>query len=241
MPVEVPPPQILGEPGVIRWAVGSESGPRSQTWMVVGRKSSDDVFIGPRERFGDIKLSLHHSRWRLAYTSAAQHKYVPAGTDRLLTAWEPTAEIRQGWQRAAVIVIAPSMMGLGYPEKPVKGSGSVTFYPPAAPGFGLRFDIMLGRPQRADLTINAAAEVGHMTLTSGALVWIVASEVPVDEGYEQSLAAIRQRARDRHPQGDKGIRGWSWGFDHDGHVPVLHDISCVYPYDDEAAAAGTPP
>lgn len=133
-----PPPQVLNRPGVIRWAVGLPVGPRSHTWSVVGHSGGDDVFIGLRNRMSEIKLSLHPAKWRLAYTEQAAGQYVPDGVDRVLTRWERTAETVSGWRRAATIVIAPSNLGPGYPERRVKGGGAVAFYPATNAGWGLR-------------------------------------------------------------------------------------------------------
>jgi hypothetical protein len=99
--VHVPPPsQILDRPGTIRWAVGSLGKPRSNTWNVVGHGNTDDVFIGVRERIGDIKVSLHPATWRLAYTERGQRKYGDDGIDRVLFRWDQPPEFHPGWREA---------------------------------------------------------------------------------------------------------------------------------------------
>lgn len=66
-PDPFPAPQNRGPGGSIRWAVGSPDGPRSQSWLITGSKTDDDVYLGPRWDTGVIKLSLHRSgRWRMA-------------------------------------------------------------------------------------------------------------------------------------------------------------------------------
>ncbi len=54
--------QVLDHPGVIRWAVGHPTGPRSNTWSVIGHTNSDDVFIRLRDHLGHMKLSLHKAK-----------------------------------------------------------------------------------------------------------------------------------------------------------------------------------
>lgn len=223
----LPDPQVLDRPGTIRWAVGSPQGPRSHSWNVVGHGTRDEVFISVRERMADIKLSLHEVKWRMAYTEQARSKYMPDDVDRVVGRWERSPEIADGWQRGACIVIVPSNLGAGYAEKKVKGGPPVPFYPATTDGWGLRFDVMLGRPARAHLTVEAAAaNVGEMTLASGACVWVVASEVPVDETYEEGLAELRRYAVSIGGGGSPTMRGWAWGAD-DGGVPVLIDLSIL--------------
>src|SRR5882762_11962250 len=85
--ITVPPTQVLDKPGTIRWAVGSEAGPRSMAWNVVGHTTANDVFIGLRERMHEIKLSLHSAKWRMAYTESGRKLHLPDGADRVLTRW----------------------------------------------------------------------------------------------------------------------------------------------------------
>ncbi len=224
--VTVPPTQVLDKPGTIRWAVGSEAGPRSMAWNFVGHTTADDVFIGLRERMHEVKLSLHSVKWRMAYTEQGRKARLPEGVDRVLTRWEHTPELLPGWRRGATIVFARSNLGAGYPEKRVKGGGAVSFYPLPAEGWGLRFDVLLGAPERDEnITIlDAAADVGRMTLASGAVVWVVASEVPVDPMYEAGLADLRQNAVAAYGGGPE-VRGWAWGNADEDGGPILIDLS----------------
>jgi hypothetical protein len=223
--VTVPPKQVLDKPGTIRWAVGSEAGPRSMAWNVVGHTTANDVFIGLRERMHEIKLSLHSAKWRMAYTESGRKLHMPDGADRVLTRWEHTPELVRGWRRGATIVFALSNLGRGYSEKQVKGGGAVSFYPLPAEGWGLRFDVMLGAPDCDDITIrDAAADVGRVTLSSGAVVWVVATEVPVDATFEAGLAEVRRSAIAAYGGGPTA-RGWAWGTADEDDGPILIDLS----------------
>jgi hypothetical protein len=220
-----PPPQILDRPGTIRWAVGSPVGPRSQTWSVVGHARNDDVFIGLRDRMGVMKLSLHGVKWRMAYTEQVAERHLPEGVDRVLTRWEHPPELAPGWRRGAAITIATSNLGPGYPEKKVKGGGGVAFFPAPSEGWAMRFDVLLGVPDHGGLTINdCVGDVGRMTMSSGAAVWIVASEFAVDAEYEAGLAELRRRMVESVPDPSK-TRGWAWGWLHEDRAPALIDLS----------------
>jgi hypothetical protein len=225
--VHVPPhPQVYDRPDTIRWAVGSPVGPRSSTWNVVGNAKTDDVYLGVRDRIGEIKVSLHPVKWRLAYTELGQTRYGTDGIDRVLFRWEKPPEFHPGWRRGATVVFAHSNLGAGYPEKPVK-QGVVAFYPVRQAGWGLRFDLMLGAPSRDDNVVveGAAAEVGRMTLSSGVMVWIVVTEVKTDDDFEANMAQLRRDSIRRSGGGSPTLRGWGWGADGADGVPVLYDLS----------------
>lgn len=161
----------------------------------------------------------------MAYTEkGAAARKIPPNLDRVVTRWKKPPELADGWRRGAVISIAPSNLGPGYPEKPVRG-GEVAWFPATNPGWALRFDVLLGAPDRGGLTVNqCAGEVGGMVLSSGAAVWIVATECRTPPEYEAGLAELR-----RHTRGDDpASRGWAWGTDETG-APALIDLSNLGP------------
>ncbi len=222
----VPPaPQVLDRPGTIRWAVGSPHGPRSHTWSVVGHQNADDVFIGLRERMGHMKLTLHRSKWRMAYTEQEAEKLLPGDQDRVVSRWEQPRELAPGWRRGALIMITTSNLGPGYPEKRVKGGGKVAFFPAAREGWAMRFDVLLGEPSRRKLMINCVGEVGRMTLTGGVEVWVVATEVPVKAEHERRLAELRSLPHSfESVPDDAEVRGWAWGWSDEDGAPFLVDL-----------------
>lgn len=220
-----PPPQILDRPGTIRWAVGSPAGPRSHTWNVVGHATRDDVFIGLRDRMDVMKLSLHEVKWRMAYDEKWAERHVSEGVDRVLTRWKHPPELAPGWCRGAVITIATSNLGPGYPDKKGKGRGKIAFFPAPSKGWAMRFDVLLGAPDHGELTINdCVGDVGRMTMSSGAAVWIVANEFPVDAEDEVVLAELRRRLVESTLDPSE-TRGLGWGWLHDDDAPALIDLS----------------
>lgn len=222
-----PPPQVLDKPGTIRWAVGAPEGPRSHTWSVVGQASTDDVFVGIRDHMHVMKLSLHESKWRMALTDQAAARHLPPGVDRVVTRWNQPEEMARGWRHAACVIVVMSNLGEGYPERRVRGGGRVSWFPaPDYPSL-LRFDVMLARPDADPLTVgNVIADVGRMTMRSGAGVWIVATEFPTTPEYEAEMAGLRREVLEHVPEGSPTVRGWAWGEIDDG-VPQLVDLSGV--------------
>ena len=183
------------------------------------------MFIGPRNRMDVMKLSLHEVKWRISYTEQAAERHLPEGVDRVVTRWEHPPELASGWRHGAVIMIATSNLGPGYPEKKVKGGGEVAFFPAPGEGWAMWFDVLLGAPDHSALTINGCVgDVGRMTMSSGAVVWIVANEVPVDAEYEAGLAELRRRSVESVPNPSE-TRGWAWGWLHDDRAPALIDLS----------------
>jgi hypothetical protein len=226
----VPPAaQMLTRPGVIRWVVGTPAGPRSHTWSVVGHNTGDDVFIGLRNHMGQQKLSLHPAKWRMAFTEqAANAMQLPDGVDRAITRWEHPPELAPGWRRGAVIAIPTAFLGPGYPEKRPKG-GTVSWWPAPGPNRMMRFDVLLGTPEREDLTIlDVIGEVGRMTLSSGTHVWITADEVSLSETHQGWFADLRRRVGAEVPR-DAELRGWAWGNFFEDDAPFLIDLGSLPP------------
>lgn len=50
-----------------------------------------------------------------------------------------------------------------------------------------------------------------MTLSSGAMAWIVATEVKVDYEFEASMAQLRRDSSSRSGGGSPTLRGWGGG------------------------------
>lgn len=140
-----------------------------------------------------------------------------------MTRWEQTPELAPGWRRGAVITAATSNLGPGYPEKRVRGGGDVAFFPATHDVWALRFDVLLGTPDRDALTINdCVGDVGRMTLSSGAGVWVVVSEMDIRGEFEAGLAEVRRQASATIPDGIE-VRGWAWGSLHEDGAPMLMD------------------
>lgn len=153
-PDPFPAPQRRGPGGSIRWAVGSPDGPRSQSWLLKGSRSDDDVYLGPRWDTGVIKLSLHRiGRWRMSWTDEyADSVGLPADTDRVLGRWELPADIRPGWRHAVTVLVTRESMAQH--TTPERRPGKVAFFPPPNEDGGLWFRILAGRPGGAVVLID---------------------------------------------------------------------------------------
>lgn len=209
-----PDPQNLTAPGAIRWAVGTPSGPRSHTWTVAVQ-ADHSVYIGLRRHMGDMKLSLHPAKWRMALTTEAARQHLAEGEDRVITRWEHPPELAKGWKHGAVISVPTSNLGPAYPEK---RPGKVAWFPSPDTGELLRFDVLLGEPGSDGLKINdAVGDVGRVALSDGYKVWIVGSQHSVPPPMEAALDKLRNIVQ---PE------GWAWGHTDEG-VPFLLDVRAV--------------
>lgn len=222
----VPPrPVFFDGPGTLRFVVEAVDGRRSATWSVVGHANTEDVYIGLRQVMSEIELSLHSRTWRLALTAHGARN-LPAGQDRVLYRWHPTEELAPGWQRAFTLMIPTSSLSFVPPEKKPKGGATVAVFPAPHGDWALRFDTLLGMPERGKLIVNdAVAEVGSMTLSSGKVVWVVASEVQLKPAYRQRLREIRAESHAGSlAQGIPDQRTWAWGVDDNDGGPTMVDL-----------------
>jgi len=222
-----PPPQVVSPGGAIRFAVGDPTGLRSQTWSVVANKSTDDVYLGLRVRMHDVKLTLHPNKWRMAFTEQAAARLLAPDVDRVLHRWDLPVELAPGWRQGATVAVPFSSLQSGLAEARPK-KGVVAFFPAPPPEWELRFDVLVGAAERSELTVNGVAgEVGRLSLASGAVVWVVATEVPVDPTYEGGLEEVRREAQRRGGlAGMESPTGWAWGASENG-APVLIDLGVI--------------
>lgn len=219
------PPEPMLEPRdrKLRFAVKDQAGNSSATWSVIGHQRTDDVYIGARTHMREVKLSLHRTTWRLAMTEQAAAR-LPPSVDRVLTRWTPPAEIGPGWRFGATIVVPTSCLS---PVPELTPKGRVSIFPAPSPGWGLRFDVLLGEPDHGELTItNAVGEVGRSTLLSGLAVWVVVTEHRLDAVYEAGVQQVRAGAALRAAErGDVSqLRGCAWGVAQDDGHPVILDL-----------------
>jgi hypothetical protein len=222
-----PPPQVVSLGGAVRFAVGDPAGLRSHTWSVVGNKTTDDIYLGLRVRMHDVKLTLHPRKWRMAFTEQAAARLLPPDMDRVLHRWDLPVELAPGWRQGATVAVPFSSLQPGLAETRPK-KGAVAFFPAPAPQWALRFDVLVGAAERGELTVSGVhGEVGRLSLASGAVVWVVATEVPVDPTYEDGLEEVRREAQ-RHGGlgGMERPTGWAWGDGENG-APVLFDLGVI--------------
>jgi hypothetical protein len=220
-----PDPVSLDGPGALRWAAGHPDGPRSLTWTVKGARNDDSVYIGTRSMMHDIKLSLHPTTWRMAFTAEATPNYVALGDDRVVTRWAVPPEKVPGWRLGAMIFTPSTTFGGPIVEPRASDGGPILWFPAPPPPQHLRFYVLLGAPDAPGLTVeNIIGDVGRMTLKSGLRVWVVADVITITDEMQQGVDEIRGRMATR---ADAASSGWAWG-ETEG-APNLLDLASVQP------------
>jgi hypothetical protein len=232
----VPDPLILPAGGILRFALGSADGARSNIWNVFGKEKTDDVYVGARDTLSCAKLSLHESgKWRRALTSEeAERQSLPDGVDRVMNRWEVPESIADGWIHAVSIAIPISSIQIDpVPLKRPK-KGRISFYEIESGVHQVRFDVLIKSASAPELLVqNIHAQVGRIQLPGGGCVWVFATEFSaVDGRAEAEVENLRTQSR-QHIIDEIGLDSFSeyqkpvgagWGFSNDDGRPVIIDL-----------------
>ncbi|MGA8116560.1 MAG: hypothetical protein WCA46_23125 [Actinocatenispora sp.] len=177
---------------------------------------------------GELGLSLDRGSWKMSLSSFGAH-HVPDSENRVRARWAP--EVRPGWYRGATVIVPTSSIRHAPPVP--DADGVATFSAPPA-GWGLRFDVLLGEPDRESLTIAYAEDVGHIAL-DGRVVWVVMTELPIDGTYEKGIRSLAEGLDGQVTTATSHPRGWAWGVDDEDGGPVLVDLGPIAPEHGSAA------
>jgi hypothetical protein len=223
-----PEPRVLtGTKETLKWAVGSASGPRSQTWVVkadTNKRGQDSVFIGTRRHMGSLKLSIHESWWQIAFTKEIAPR-LPAGTERRLSRFTPPPEIAPGWRRAAVVLIPSTSLSEDSDPSQAE-SGKVQWWPAPPTPDHLQFHILISEPS-ADPTIpfeDGAGAVGIIRYGSHRSVAVLATTVVLNDAEREIVDFHQQEATRSRFEGP--IWSFAWGEVIDDGTPHLMDVAC---------------
>ncbi|WP_433755829.1 hypothetical protein [Nocardia sp. CA-135398] len=193
---------------------------------MIGEKNGD-VYIGLRTGMGDMKLSLHPAKWRMALTKEAAAVRLKPDQDRVLSRWNHTPECARGWRLAATINVPTSALVPAFPERSVN---KVQWFPSPGSGKSMRFIVLLGARDRDDLTVmNHIGDVGRISLASGEAVWVIAHEDDFGPALETQYAMLRARAIEGMAAIDEECYGWAWGENNNDGGPVLIELSNIGP------------
>lgn len=144
----------------------------------------------------------------------------------MLTRWEPPTEVRPGWRHAVSVWMTRDSLVTHLDET---GLGKVAFYPPPNPDGLLRFILLLGAPDGAELTVRNAVEVGTLELPGGGLIGVILDHQPLEPSTAAKIQEIRTQmlqAVTRH--GAHRTSAFAWGRLADDAVLLL-DPGAVEP------------
>jgi len=183
---------------VLRFAVGSPTGPRSRTWRLWVPKRKSDVYISGRSLGNSVKVSLHEpgpSRFALTSEWVCRTGFqAPEGRDRRLAVeWErprprPPQQVARPF---SIIVPYDEVLGRGRPE-----TGQVVWATPPPENTCVHFDIIY-TPASAVVTSHPGARsmgtklVGEVQLQNGERVFVTSLVRPMDEATRRYVAKLR--------------------------------------------------
>lgn len=215
-----PVAQSLPIGSTLRFAVGDSSGMRSSTWSVVGGKRERDIYIGARQAMGSHKLSLHRSgNWRLAEVQKRD-----GGEDRVITRYDPSPEVAQGWRFAAQILVPTTSLRPRFPEKAASDKRAISWWLPPRPGWTLGFHIFLGDDTRdPNFTVQCVGVVGSIELPGNAIVWVLAEELNSTE-QEAQIEELREAMKNNKKPSTTYPAAAAWATENETGRPVVYDL-----------------
>jgi hypothetical protein len=228
-----PTPVHLSGPGVVRWAAGSETGPRSLTWRVQGVSNSagfDDIYIGTRQTMNAVKISLHDADASgrppgtlLAFT--AQFAKARLLTQRRLATMGQTTPVTRGWRHELTIATPTTTFGTFPETPPLKEKETIQWWTPPAPPYQLSFLVYVGDADHDVITLsNHIGDVVQMPLTNGRRLWIVAQCEPMSD--EVGLAIEEHTAS--LPTDPNLVHPFTMSRSGENGIPVLLDLASLY-------------
>lgn len=177
---------------ILRFAVGSPSGPQSGIWQVWANPKGD-VYVAGRLVGHHFKASLHRTgRWRVGYTEAqARRLGLPPSVDRAILKWTAPPEFAPGVRRAFAVIV-PSSEVTG-PPAPMSDDPSICWRPVAQEGMATVFTIFFATRPVAFADVH---EIGRLTIPGKRILCTVETA-----GEEPETRAVREQERRQLLQG----------------------------------------
>lgn len=228
-------PEVRKPGSTLRFRVADPArGIESTTWSLVGSKKSGDLYFACRETMGDLKLSLHESGvTRLAWTAAEAPSRVSPGDDRVISRWNTTEPLPNGWALVLNLFIPDSALSPVLPPLPDRPRKPTVTLPAAGPGRIIVVRVIVGKPGYGSLHLTGELEeVGRMRLGNGSAVAVTAWNYPTTEDRENQLREVRERALSEGAETRPVPRAMAWGFDNQSGIPFVLDAGDPRPPED---------
>ena len=188
---------MLDHPGVVRFVVGSETGPRSHSWRVEGVTNAsghDDIYVGTRRTMNLVKISLHDAkppRYPEPATVFTWDERDPDNNQRtrkMSLSLGRTAPLIPGWRHELSISTPTATFGTFAETPPLKPGEVIQWWTPPTPPEQLSFNLYVGDAGYPTPALdNHVGNVCQMELTNGRRLWIVAVCEPMDDSDVQAV------------------------------------------------------
>lgn len=206
---------------VLRFAVGSPTGPRSRTWRLWVPRRKSDVYVSSRRVGNSVKVSLHEpGPARFALTSELVRKgtfQAPEGRDpRLAVDWERPRPKPPGQIARPLALIVPWDEVL---ERDVDETGDVVWTPPPPEDTCVHFDVVYV-PAGMPVTGHPGARsmgtelVGEVELENGERVFVTSIVRPMETVTREHVDRLR-RARILDAEGNPIQKTGMLAFGHE--------------------------
>lgn len=163
--------------GAIRFGVVDEDRRRSSTYTIRGNRTTDDVYLTPRNLGEYVKVSMHQSgHWHLKFTPGEyEHRLGPPSRKR----WSRPEEFADGWTKAFSVVIPTASVRIRPPNEAPLEQKVTWVGAPEERALAVEFTVLIlalgtpvsGWPGRTTMRTQL---VGSFRLVSGSTVWVVA-------------------------------------------------------------------
>jgi hypothetical protein len=220
---------------VLRFAVGTDVGPRSAVWRIWTNR--DDVYVQSNYSGGAIKTSLHASgRFRHAFSEEEASRWVSDGEDRAFEKWsEPDRE--PGNARLVLEIRIPTdELTIPTQEPEPAAKSKIKFIEPAPPGWEVVASIFLVSPEDDEVMGAGKTKLGALPAelienwplaTRGRVFIFVTQQQPGPEFPEQMAAVRRDIAGQvgQVPSEEGHQRIALFGHDHEKGVACYIDLA----------------
>lgn len=183
-------PRLAGESppklDKIRFAVGTEDGPRS-SWWFVKVEDTGDVYMSARSLGGRMKLSLHRDGFcQLGYTDHQVKQTASTGlpppTPKYMFRWQRPPSPTRGARHVASVIIPTDLLNRDPPPIPSRRRQRLLF-PPALAGDALEFILFYSLEAARDLEKQfkqIAMPIAYCQFANGETVNFVVRQVSFD-------------------------------------------------------------
>jgi hypothetical protein len=159
-------------------------------------KPDGDVYIGCRDNYKELKISLHGNRWRvgLSEDGAKANADVPRNQEnRAWMVWDRPAPV-EGITLGYRIFFFPSELSILPSDRPSSKWRGVTFIPAAPPNSVTLALVTLNEPGRTFDLLNTNYYRDFLPLPNGGQLQLTIQALNLDEEFRKSLMIGYRRA-----------------------------------------------